>query len=89
MRKKENKRGKDKERVPLDTKGSVPLPGSLGEREKKKHTSSEEGGGDGGIVPSFLTHCVCVCMCVCKRETVRAYSGASQSIQKKANTFRP
>lgn len=48
-------------RVPLDTKGSVLLPGSLGERVKKL-TSSEEGGGDSSIVPSLLTHCVCVCV---------------------------
>jgi len=64
MRERENKRGKDKERVPLDTKGSVPLPGSLG---GKKNASLEEGGGEDSIVPFFLTLCVCVhaCVCVC------------------------
>lgn len=72
-------------RVPLDTKGSVLLPGSLGERVKKL-TSSEEGGGDSSIVPSLLTHCVCVCVFVCLQEWLNAE--ASQSIQiEESNTF--
>lgn len=58
MRKKENKRGKDKESA-FRHKGQCTPPRKSG-REGKKLTSSEEGGGDGSIVPSFLTLCVCV-----------------------------
>lgn len=40
---------------------------------KKTHTSSEEGGGNSGIVPSFLTHCLCVYVCVCLRDCEREF----------------